>query len=829
MAGRRLKRLSEAEEREIAEQERMLDDVFSLLDQTKFRTIDLFETLDTDQSGTIDRRELHNTLAEIGLDVSKNQTAALFSMLDVDQSGDITIAEFLQRMRKLQLERRAAAKAEARRKAIEARKMGTAEAERAAATKARLDGYERLGRVDERPRSAKADAALLRIVQYMGENKLKMADVFNRMDADDSGFIDKDELQTTMCELGLDLSLEEAAQVCSDLDVDGDGTVERAEFFKRYQLIHREHRKATWSQQRRKKDSHSFQTIDHNPNLRLDLQSKRAWQWQPTKFRVPSIDTVANPAPAPVDIEALASAIQTGMASTKWPVQPAPCPAPAKSCLPNPGRPASAPASTRRSQPFSASSRPGSGARKKHTSAGTGETTGTRPQPRPSSGATKLAATITGHLELLKPSPISSSAAANAAAEKAWKQNHVDVLLSILEQHKLKLADLFNQIDADGSGAIDHEELRLLLMLMGVDVSDREKLQVLFSLLDVDGDGEIELHEFLQRMQEIQKDRAITKAGVSRRIPIVKKHPIMQRTGENYRQFQATRDKLQRADTGTVSDRCGSPRPASATARMQSSAPTPRPLSATVKKAREKQRAEQAAAEAATTTAASATAADAAPTTNRPPLADAHPNKPVVLAAVRSSHSRNRQRTGLGKDKGKGNRPPIAPHRHLHTDKLVAVAQSRRAAERKSSAGRIAIFAGVSVQTAEEALQRSKDDVAVATQMVMRDKLARDSGRMLAAPRRIKNGDDEMIGDSTAAGVVQLDLLEESAAIEGPSILWQSTTAQRDKQQHRSAAAVAAAARIAKEQRSGAWVPVGFHVDILEKNSASNDRKQLSR
>eukprot|EP01043_Picozoa_sp_COSAG02_P126821 COSAG02_NODE_64111_length_261_cov_0.932099_1_plen_67_part_01 len=67
-----------------------------------------------------------------------------------------------------------------------------------------------------------------------------------------------------MRELGLDLSLQEAQEVCCDLDVDGDGTVERAEFFKRYQVLYRERRKATWGQQRRAKDSHAFQTIVHN-------------------------------------------------------------------------------------------------------------------------------------------------------------------------------------------------------------------------------------------------------------------------------------------------------------------------------------------------------------------------------------------------------------------------------------------------------------------------------------------------------------------------------------------------------------------------------------
>lgn len=804
------RRRSEDEERAIVEQQRFLDEVFSLLDHTKIRTVDLFATLDTDQSGTIDRRELHNTLAQMGLDVNKEQTESLFSMLDVDRSGDITIAEFLQRMRKLQLERRAAAKADARRKATEAQKLGEAEAKRAAATRARLDGYEKLGRVDERLRSAKADQALMRIVQHIIENKLKMVDVFNRMDADDSGFIDKTELQTTMHELGLELSLEEAAEVCSDLDVDGDGTVERAEFFKRYQVLHRERRKAEWSLQRRMKDCHSFQTIAHNPNLQLDSTSKRAWQWQPTKFRVPSLKSVANPAPVLADLETLASAIEEGSMNSRWPIQPTLRRTSTTCHRVVAARPSSAPATTRRSRPFSASSRPGSAARTKDSSVDPRDRK--TAQLRPSTGTTKVATSITGHLELLKPQPVSLSASANAAAEKAWKQNYIDTLLSILDQHKLNLADLFSQIDTDGSGAIDHEELRLLLMLMGVNVSDREKLHVLFSLLDVDGDGEIDLHEFLQRMREIQQDRAVAKAGVSRRVPIVQKHPMMQRKGENYREYQAKRDQLQTNSTGTESDRCGSPRPASASARMQTIAPPPpRPLSATVRKARKKNAEAAAAAAAATVSAV------------RLPLADKHPNDPITFATTvpRSDSIKGPRQSPCGKGKRKGTRLPLAPHRH--TEQLAAIAHSRRVAERKASAGRIAIFAGVSIETAEKALHRSKDDATVATQIIMRNKLGRNSGMMLAAAHG-SNGDDGKHASSAENSTQQHSTGDPSI----PPSAWRSTTAHRDQQRHQSAAAVAAATRTSKEQRSGAWVPVGYHVDILEKQSISNDRKQLS-
>lgn len=592
--------------------------------------------------------------------------------------------------------------------------------------------------------------------------------------------------------------------MCSDLDVDGDGTVERAEFFKRYQVLHRERRKATWSLQRLKKDSHTFQTIVHNPNLRLNPQSRRAWQWQPTKYRVPSLAAAANP--APVDLDTLASAIGDSSANSKWPVQPAPCPAAARPLLAAAARPSSAPASIRRHRPFSAGSRPGS-ATQTGTDAGDTKAATRPPQPRPSTGATKLAATVTGHLDLLKPPPVSASGAANAAAEQAWKQNHVDVLLSILERHKLKLADLFSQLDADKSGTIDREELRQLLVLMGVDVSDREKLQALFSLLDVDGDGEIQLQEFLKRMQQIQQDRAVAKAGVSRRVPILKKHPMMRRKGENYREFQAKREALQPDFAGTVSHRCGSPRPASASARMQSTAPPSRPLSATVRKAREKQRAQVAA-------------------SSRPPLANTHPNSsPVALPATAPSASGQQQRPRQGTGTRQGGRPPMAPHRHSHTEKLVAVAHSRRAAERKASAGRMAIFAGVSIETAEAALRCCKDDVAVATQTIMRNKLARDTGEVLAAV----SGDDRSQGiEKVMSGGPASAAKGEAAEGGGPSVLWQSTTAHRDRQRRRSAAAVAAAARAAKEQRSGAWVPIGLHVDVLEKQSMSNDRAQLS-
>eukprot|EP01052_Picozoa_sp_SAG31_P040258 SAG31_NODE_5789_length_2328_cov_1.345446_2_plen_60_part_00 len=52
-----------------------------------------------------------------------------------------------------------------------------------------------------------------------------------------------------MLRFGMRLTKEEAEEVCASMDVDGDGTVERSEFFKRYKEISRERRRTGFQQQ----------------------------------------------------------------------------------------------------------------------------------------------------------------------------------------------------------------------------------------------------------------------------------------------------------------------------------------------------------------------------------------------------------------------------------------------------------------------------------------------------------------------------------------------------------------------------------------------------
>lgn len=58
-----------------------------------------------------------------------------------------------------------------------------------------------------------------------------------------------------------------------------------------------------------------------------------------------------------------------------------------------------------------------------------------------------------------------------------------------------ELRRLFNEIDNDGSGAIDKDELRAMLVKLGKPSSDA-MLERAIAAMDPDGDGEIDFDEF---------------------------------------------------------------------------------------------------------------------------------------------------------------------------------------------------------------------------------------------------------------------------------------------------------------------------------------------
>lgn len=62
-----------------------------------------------------------------------------------------------------------------------------------------------------------------------------------------------------------------------------------------------------------------------------------------------------------------------------------------------------------------------------------------------------------------------------------------------------ELRELFNSIDVDGSGAIDADEMKTALELMGIHLSD-ENMAELMEGVDDDGSGELEFDEFVEIM-----------------------------------------------------------------------------------------------------------------------------------------------------------------------------------------------------------------------------------------------------------------------------------------------------------------------------------------
>ena len=68
--------------------------------------------------------------------------------------------------------------------------------------------------------------------------------------------------------------------------------------------------------------------------------------------------------------------------------------------------------------------------------------------------------------------------------------------------------DTFNTFDADGSGAIDVDELGVLLKALCVPLKNKKELEDLMEDMDDDGSGDIDFDEFTALMQEGERRRS---------------------------------------------------------------------------------------------------------------------------------------------------------------------------------------------------------------------------------------------------------------------------------------------------------------------------------
>jgi hypothetical protein len=69
----------------------------------------------------------------------------------------------------------------------------------------------------------------------------------------------------------------------------------------------------------------------------------------------------------------------------------------------------------------------------------------------------------------------------------------------LTEQQKAEIAECFHLLDADGSGALDADELAVAFTLLGYKIKPRD-LDGLMAEIDPDGSGQIEFDEFASIM-----------------------------------------------------------------------------------------------------------------------------------------------------------------------------------------------------------------------------------------------------------------------------------------------------------------------------------------
>eukprot|EP01047_Picozoa_sp_COSAG01_P042795 COSAG01_NODE_3760_length_5722_cov_5.035390_1_plen_747_part_00 len=88
-----------------------IDALFDFVQSDKLKLADLFERIDRDNSGTLERDELAMCLTMLGVEVQESHLDAIFGVLDRDGDGEVVIAEFFESMEQLKSELKAARKA----------------------------------------------------------------------------------------------------------------------------------------------------------------------------------------------------------------------------------------------------------------------------------------------------------------------------------------------------------------------------------------------------------------------------------------------------------------------------------------------------------------------------------------------------------------------------------------------------------------------------------------------------------------------------------------------------------------------------------------------
>jgi Ca2+-binding EF-hand superfamily protein len=197
-----------------------------------------FDVIDADSSGTLDHGEIMDLFAAMGdIKVTKKNIRKLMKEIDEDASGECDFDEFLLLYNKIQSSQTGFL-AEARKRLERAKTSGdggmgvdlTAMQEKADERK-----RQRTEQIEQNNKKAAEKVALMKTFSKRELEHLQ--ELFDRLDSDRSGAIDREEMVTGLLEGDIRLTEEELDAALADIDEDGDGSLDWIEFVSMCQAL----------------------------------------------------------------------------------------------------------------------------------------------------------------------------------------------------------------------------------------------------------------------------------------------------------------------------------------------------------------------------------------------------------------------------------------------------------------------------------------------------------------------------------------------------------------------------------------------------------------
>ena len=196
-----------------------------VLQRSSARVCDLFRMWDEDKSGTIDKKEFGKAVRSLGFEVDQAATDAVFDSLDEDKSGALEYKELNEMLRKSLGANASKAKL---------KRMQSKQADRsrgAKVTRKNLDSNYVGARVSALPPTVQLDASsdksiAEQIFDALKSHSAKLIDLFREWDDDGNGAVDKKEMRRGIAALGYEAPRKEIDAFFESIDDDDNGFIE---------------------------------------------------------------------------------------------------------------------------------------------------------------------------------------------------------------------------------------------------------------------------------------------------------------------------------------------------------------------------------------------------------------------------------------------------------------------------------------------------------------------------------------------------------------------------------------------------------------------------